>query len=455
MEVRPSRCAAYALVFLSIMLLLAATSMAQNTYTVSTSSYSQSCIITNQQTTPDGCIVASLPYMFIGVLLSFMIIAIVYMFGNIMNFKPMQDWYRAELWESIKTILMIGVIIATLATLSAVADILVGAQYVVPFQGNQHALSTNLANLYNADNTYITNQLYGSYQAYAAVLGLNVGVNILKSVSLSLWIPIPLIPPDIFGALQFGSVESILKSNFISANPGESSYSITQNITGLVVVPMLIAFQLQASYFYDLIILGLGILVPLGIVFRAFPLIRNIGGTLIATGIGLAIVYPAMILIINMPVSNYIYSFTSVQPPVSSCPFQSGLMCKVWNAMTAVVNQPTGITTVSGPGLVPVPSPTSIAELPLTVALGTTATSNVLVSGALLNGEEIGLITPLTAGLFPSLNFVLNNTLGMILQLLLLAIDILFGLIITGTITQILGGKVRLGIGKKLSFKTG
>lgn len=457
MEVRPSRCAAYALVFLSIMLLFVTTSAAQSTYTVSTSSYTQSCIINNHQTTPDNCIVASLPYMFIGVLLSFMIIAIVYMFGNVMNFKPMQDWYRAELWESIKTILMIGVIIASLVTLSAVADILAGAQYVTPFQGKQNALSTNLANLYNADNGYIAQQLNVSYQAYAAVLGINVGVGILKSVSLSLWLPIPLIPPDIIGALQFGSSENLLVSNFLSAYSGESSYSITQNITDIIVVPMLIIFQLQATYFYDLVILGLGILIPLGIIFRAFPLIRNIGGTLIATGIGLALIYPAMILILNMPVSNYIYSFTTAQTQSSNCPFQAGLICKGWNAMISLISQPNLFAATSSLAT-PLPgagAAGAIIKLPLTVALGSAAANNANVVGALVDGYGIGLATPLTSGLYPSLNFLLDNILGVILQALLLAIDILLGLIITGSITSMLGGKVRLGIGKKLSFKTG
>ena len=69
-------------------------------------------------------------------------------------------------------------------------------------------------------------------------------------------------------------------------------------------------------------------------------------------------------------------------------------------------------------------------------------------------GAGVGF-TPLVAGLYPTLNFIIDETLGVILQFILFALDILIGLIITGAITQMLGGKVRLGFGKKLSFRSG
>ncbi len=424
------------------------------------------CIITGKAAAPDNCIASSFPYMAIGVMLSFMVIALVYMIGNVMNFKSMQDWYRAELWEAIKTLLMIAVIISSLVIMSAVADALVGATYTQPLQGTPGALTTNLASLYNADNVYLGQLLNESYESYAAILGLNTGVGILNSFSLALWFPIPLftitLPPVVFGSVQFGSTENIYQSNFLGGignNP--PSWSITQSITTLVVVPMLIAFQFQASYFYFLVSLGLGILIPLGIIFRAFPLIRPIGGTLIATGIGLALIYPAILLIINMPVSNYIYTFSQAQTVNNNCPFSSGLICKMWGATIALIAQPglfsltsgaiagpeVGVTTYAGAELV---------KLPLIVALGSAAANNANVVGALTDGYAIGIATPLSSGgVYPSLNLILDNTIGMIVQLILLGIDIMAALIITGAITQMLGGKIRLGFGKKFSLKSG
>jgi hypothetical protein len=421
------------------------------------------CIITGKAVAADSCIASAFPYMAIGVMLSFMIIALVYMIGNIMNFKSLQDWYRAELWESIKTMLMIAAIVAVLVIMSGVTDALVGNQYVQPLQGTPGALTTNLASLYNADNTYLAQQLNGSYQAYAAILGLNTGVSILKSFTLQLWFPIPLftftLPPVVFGALQLGSTENLFFSNFIAAGtPTDSptTYSVVSNITTIVVVPMLLAFQFQATYFNLLVSLGLGILIPLGIIFRAFPMIRNIGGTLIATGIGLAIIYPALLLVLNLPVSSYIYAFTFTQTQNQSCPFPSGLLCNMWGAMISVVAQAnvfslgavaTGGATVAGADLI---------KLPLLASLGSAGAGNANVVDALVNGYETGLFTPLSsAGIFPTLNLILANTVGMVVQLLLLALDIMFGLIITGAVTQVLGGKVRLGIGKKFSLRTG
>ncbi len=427
------------------------------------SSFAMTCIITGQVATPEDCIASSIPYMALGVLLSFLIIAIVYMVGNVMNFKPLKDWYRAELWESIKTMLLIGIIISALVIMSAMADMLVGANYITPLRGTQGALSTNLANLYNADNVYINQQLGLSYQAYAAMLGLSTGVGILKSAEFRLWIPVPIwipLTPVVLGAFQFGSIESIYKSNFISATPGESAYSLTQSITGTVVIPMLILFQVQSSFFYDIMMLGLGILIPIGVIFRAFPLIRNIGGTLIATGIGIAIVYPSLLLLLNMPISNYVYAFTYSQSLSNGCPFNSGLICKGWNGMMAFLATANPLGAVSGmvtgssvPGSIVGSGP--LVDFPVQVALGTVATGNANVIGAMNQGLGVGLVTPLIMGIYPTLNFILANTLGMLLQFILVAVDLLVGLLITGAITQMLGGKVRLGIGNKLSISTG
>ena len=213
--------------------------------------------------------------MFIGVLLSFMIIALVYMLGNVMQFRSMQNWYRAELWEAIKTIIVMGVIISSLVIVSAIANILVGNQYAAPFGNTPDALSMNLANLYNTDNSYVTGQLNSVYQAFGGILGLSTASAISK-LQLSLWVPLPLFwpfPPEVFGSVQFGIAGSpLLSTNFITAASGQSSYSITQNITDIVIVPMLIIFQTQASYFYYIVMLGLGVLIPIGIIFRAFPL---------------------------------------------------------------------------------------------------------------------------------------------------------------------------------------
>jgi hypothetical protein len=458
MELPPGfRYIALAFIFLSSLLLMTHAQAAPINCTTGTCQVT--CILTpGQVTTPDSCIFHAFPLMAIGILLSFLIIAIVYVLGNVINFRTMQNWYMAELWETVKTLILLGVIVAALVMLSAVADVLVGvpqAQVIQPLSGTAGALGTNLAGLYGADSTYLAQQLNGSYQSYAAVLGLDTGIGILKSLSLSLWIPIPIIPPVIIGSVQFGSTEQVLQSNFITSNPGESAYSITQNIIQLVVVPMLIAFQFQSTYFYDLVTFGLGILIPIGVIFRAFPLVRNIGGTLIATGIGLALVYPALLLIVNLPVSNYIYAFTYSQSLNNNCPFSSGLMCEMWSAVINVIAQPStfaGLTAgVATAGLTTASS--AFVTFPLTLALGSAAAGNANVVDAEVEGFGVGLGTPLTStGIYPSLNFIIDNTLGMILQLILLGIDIMFGLIITGAITDLLGGKVRLGFGSKLSL---
>lgn len=451
-----TRHAALAIVILSLALTLTASAAQLPNQGQANSAFTSTCILTGTTITPDACLFNSFPLMAIGIIISFMIIAIVYMAGNVMNYKPLKDWYRKELWESIKTIILVCVILSVLVILSGITDMLVGANYVAPLQqGNQNALSTNLASLYNADNVYVGQQLELSYQAYSAMLGLATGLGILKSLQLYLWFPIPLVTPTIppipFGSVQFGSQEYLYRSNFISATQTEASgYSFTQSITGVVIIPMLILFQFQSSFFYYLMALGLGVLIPLGIIFRAFPLCRDVGGTLIATGIGIAIVYPSLLLLLNMPVTNYIYTFTAAQTASNSCPFGSGYICKAWNAVTTFISG-ANLGTAAKVAASPV---TNFVKFPVLIALGSTAAGNANVIGALTSGYYTGLTTPLTSGILPSLNFILAESLGMILQFILVAIDLLVGLLITGAVTQVLGGKVKLGIGSKLSIRT-
>ncbi|HII10101.1 TPA: hypothetical protein HA310_03245, partial [Candidatus Micrarchaeota archaeon] len=294
------------------------------------------CILNGASMTPGACLGSAIPLALIGILLSLIIGAAIFMFGEVFNYQPLKGFYKRELRETLKSALLIAIIFSVLIIASSIA---------VSFAGNAPsttagptALTDNLANLYTAVNTtYLQPQVQSSYNAFGGLMGLSIGTDLLKSFTLSSWFPIPiwLGPIGIVGAVQSGSVAQIFQSNYIDSLGAQSGLSLI-SITAIYTTTVLIVFLFQSNLLYVMAAVGLGVFIPIGIVMRAFPFIRGIGGTLIAIGIGIAIVYPVLLLALNLPVTNYIYSIASAAGPgsTSSCPFSaSGLACKLWSGV--------------------------------------------------------------------------------------------------------------------------
>ena len=398
------------------------------------------CIITGTMTSPGMCVLNSVPYMMIGILLSFMVIALTYMIGNVINYSKMKDWYKAELWEVIKSLLLVVIIIAALVLLSAVANALAGNQATQPSGPfDQGALNANLAGLYmTANSMYLYPQLENSYAAFDAMQGMAFGNSALQSLKVDYFLPIPIVfpwPPFniIIGAFKDGATANLFSSNYLSFSTGGSAFSITNDLTTLIVVPMMFIFQVQYDMFFYIVALGLGIMIPVGIILRAVPMLRNLGGTAIALGIGMALIYPGILVLFNLPISNYIYTFTLAQSqlPGSGCPFTTTLVCEMWNGFISIVTP-----------FNPLAAYNPIALLDFG-QFGATAAG----ISAWNTGFNLGLISPLASGsIYPSLNFIIDNMIGSVLQFVLVALDLLIGLILANSVASMLGGTLRLGV---------
>ena len=44
---------------------------------------------------------------------------------------------------------------------------------------------------------------------------------------------------------------------------------------------------------------------------RSIPFLRGIGGTMIAIAIGMSIIYPAMLIMVNLPITDYFLGLTA------------------------------------------------------------------------------------------------------------------------------------------------
>ncbi len=413
------------------------------------------CILTGTSVTPAACIGSAVPLALIGVLVSMMIGALVFMIGEVFNYQPLKGFYKRELWETLKSALIIAIIFSVLIIVSYVAVSFAGS--AASTSSGPVQLTDNLAGLYTAVNTtYLQPQIHNSISTFGGLMGLSIGTDILKSFSVSVWFPIPiwLGPLGIVGAVQSGAQASILQTNYIDSPSNSNSLSLI-SITTIYVTTVLVVFLFQSDLLYVIAAIGLGVLIPIGIIMRTFPFIRGIGGTLIALGIGISIVYPVLLLGLNLPVTNYIYGLTSTSGPgSSSCPgIFPGLICSLWTGFNNIVNAVIGVNAgnVANGATGGVFGGTGIIAL----AFGTHAISSI-PNAAVLGGAGFwtGLLGPFGgygngSGIFPALNFVIDNSLDQIVQFILFILDIIIGYATVNGIAGILGGKITLGIGKR------
>ncbi len=373
-----------------------------------------------------SCITNSVPIALIGLMLSFLLIGLAFMIGEVINISGFKGWYKAELWEVTKSVLIVMSIFAVLAVLSAVAYAFTGNQ---PVAGSSSTLSAyasaNLAGVYSADlNSYIGQQLTNANNAFSAIFGLAEGISFAKSFTIEYWIPY--LPIPFVGSVQFGGTYTLFKSSYVESSLALPGSSFVKDILGVVVIPMLTIFQLLYDKLVEFALLGLTFFVPLGIVLRAIPFMRGIGGTMLAIGISISLVFPALLLMFNLPISNYLPSIEPT-PITLACNF-------------ATNTASTGVNIASG--FLDITLCTPVNAVLTVVSVFTGGTYGIY-------GFDAGWHTVLpTASIFPSLNLILGYVFPLVIQLILLIFDIVITFAVGDAIARMLGGSLKLGIGK-------
>ncbi len=346
----------------------------------------------------------------LAILFSLTLVALAYMLGEVLRIESLKKWYRGELWETAKSAMIVIAVFAILVIASGIADALAGQSASFTLSGNavtaSNQITTNFLGLSNAANNYIQNENDWAGTAFDGLFGLTYGVDLLKSISFSLYVPIPLpIPiPDFFAGFGFGSNINLYTSSVMdTAAKGTSSF--IGDYISFILLPLLIIFSMQYQYFSTIIFIGLSLFLPLGIILRAVPILRPLGGTFIAIGIGLALVYPALLVAFNTPVTNFVDSIFSLQasPAAPSLPGALGIFTFVINYFT-------------------------------------------LPAGSFGTGFGWGLSSLISV--FGPLNYVSYTLIDVLTQFLLLIFDLVLGLVITGDIARLLGGRLPTGIGK-------
>ncbi|MEM3859855.1 MAG: hypothetical protein QW478_10700 [Candidatus Micrarchaeaceae archaeon] len=261
----------------------------------------------------------ALPVTFIGIsmlalTISIDVVAIGYIIARLVPGTGIRSWLDNEYWEIAKSAMIIIGIYAILAFVGSVS-LLVYNSYSSGL-GASAPCSTASFGTYSADissletvaNCYLNNIKNNVSIGIQNFYTLSVSLGALRSITLTIAYPITITT----FILQFGFSSRIYANQLLEQGPTTGTYeSMINDLFGLIITPLAFMIVVQQVGLPYIIIVALGFLIPLGLVFRAFPFIRNIGGTLIGIGIALAVIYPATLVLLNIPVSN---AFTFVMP---------------------------------------------------------------------------------------------------------------------------------------------
>jgi hypothetical protein len=364
------------------------------------------CNLTSQSTI-NSCVSSTLTLFFglviVGVLLSLAVVALAYIVSKTFDIGRLEGWYKGELYETVKTLIILGSIVSVLIIMSGISLALAGG--TAASGTGISKLISNFDGLWSAAyNGYITPTFQKSISATYIVGGLSVGVGALKSINIGITDNVN---------FEFFVLASGFNANLYTSSILESArgFSFLNALMDIIIIPVDILFGVLNYTFYIIVGVGLIGLIPIGIVLRAIPFLRGLGGTFIAMGIGLCLIYPSLLVLVNMPITNYLNNV--LHPPVNQPATHNypAILSYVQDIITGITN-----------------------------LLGKTFLATV---GAFYTG----FYTP-EFGIYPVLNFSTYYAIGDVLQFILIAVDLLIGIIATDNIAKLMGGSVKLGIGK-------
>lgn len=358
----------------------------------------------------------------LALLVSFDVVALGYILSKVFANQRIAGWVSGEFWEMAKTAILIVGIFSTLAILGNIALALAPSSLSLqqPQSGGYSPSLTALAVgacSYLGTASVITTESTASgkgyptiitstsvsnayvYDSFSYLISFSNGLGALKSSSIGLWVPIP--PPPLpspvvftFGFQLSPYVNRMLETNFILV--GQYA-SLINDMMNYIAVPTLMVMAVQYYLLPLVFVLGLLVTIPIGLILRAFPFVRGIGGMLIAIGIGMSLIYPALLVLLNYPVTQALQSSSLPTLSGSTC---SGILCSFLSGLTGSYDALSSIDTV-----------------------------------------------------FPALNGLLNFSTYLLLQFMLFILDLAIAFPLVDNIAKMLGGSIRLQLGGKLKMR--
>ncbi len=372
-----------------------------------------------------GAILTSLPtnsyvigFVMLALVLSIMVVAIVYMLGKVFPSTGLLGWVNQEYWEIAKSGIIVVIIFSLLLFISNIGVALTNTP-VTAYSKTDTYLNNMNGLLYSSETYLLTADSYVA-AGWCTLGSVNFGVALLNSLKIEYYVPIPI--PIILTGLKFGTKFSILSTPTLLAGSDNTIGQLQSMMVDLILglyypVSMIILVLIEALPI--IVWVGLGFFIPIGLVFRALPILRGIGGTLIATGIAMAILLPMVLVVFNYPVTQVFQGVLPIQTitPSSTCNFGSTVISYACKAFMFVING-----------------------------------ENAYIGNGVRVIYSLGWGFSAFDGLYTILNALTPYSVFMLLQLILFILDAIIINAIADNIAKALGGGIKLSLGGKLKL---
>ena len=352
----------------------------------------------NVVTVPIGAVSIAL----LALTVSFDVVAIGYVVSKIFPGSGVGEWLRNEYWETIKSALLIVGIFSAIALMSNVSSF-----FYAPVSGSSclnPAPVTQSYTLVNAACAYLSQASTNLGESFNYLLGASAVLGALNSLNIEAYVPIP----AIVVGFKFGFKVDPYQNNLLEADTSGQYQSLLNDIIDYIAFPVAALIYVQSSILPYLFVLGIEVLIPIGLVLRAFPFLRGIGGTLVAIGIAISIIYPSVLVIFNSPITNALQNSALATPSPSCGGGIGGLFCSGINFLFSIF-----------------PSGAGASD-----ALGSIST------------------------IYPTLNGIVSRNMFFILQFVLFVLDLAIVFSLGDGIANMLGGSLqnKLSLGGKLKL---
>ena len=391
----------------------------------------------------------------LALVVSFDVIGIGYLVSKIFPSTHIGSWLTKEYWEVTKTVILIVSIFAVMSIVSGLALLLSGGASAY---GSTTNLPSNIQGLVSGSDAYLCTVNNQANVAVMNIMPTIIGLGWLKSIKITFFgFPFPpaavaaaasgatfglsLAIPSFKAGVTFSLFNSLLAAvNFIYL---PQWLSVFIDFVMYLIIPVKVVYTAQILLMPFFIAIGIGFLIPAGLVMRAIPLVRGIGGTLIAFGIGFTIVWPGILILFNAPVSSAFCSLLS--PNFCNASIGPSPEVLITNAGSVSVQQACNdpeLAAISGTLLYP-----ACTEIQNTViGTYTSITPNI-------GYEEVVVPFETMNSLYPVLNLFIKYGAYIIFQFFFLFVaDLMIFYAITDSIAKMLGGSIKLSLGRKIKL---
>ncbi len=343
---------------------------------------------------------------------AFDIIAIGYIVGRVFRHSGVLNWVQGEYYELTKSVFLVVAIYAIITIVSGMAIALAPSVH-----GSGSTGDLNVGTLITSSEQYLCTAEQNVLPGWGFVGQAAIAIGFVQGTHVLLYLPLPLPIPFTPGFSVNSGFDMAPYQNYMLESGNiviQHFESLVFDLVQFVLFPVTAMLDVLITLLPVMVALGLTVFVPMGLVMRAFPFIRGVGGTLIAIGIASSIIFPATLVLLDQPVAAWA---AGVIPPTETQPAGvCGGGTIICNTFVSILNT-----------LIPSSEIATNGQFPQLVSYAWDSFSGIYV---FMNGM-------VTAGWYVTI------------QLILFALDLIIIYPLTDSIAKMLGGTIRLSLGGK------